>query len=49
MRIKNSIVHSKSGEKAVYSPFVDDDALRKEIPLLRYIAEEIIIKTSSLL
>lgn len=48
-KTRNSIIHSKSGEKAVYSPFTDDEALAKEIPLLRYIAEEIIIKTSVLM
>lgn len=48
-KTRNSIIHSKSGEKAVYSPFTDDEALEKEIPLLRYIAEEIIIKTSVLM
>ena len=48
-KTRNSIIHSKSGEKSVYSPFKDDDALEKEIPLLRYIAEEIIIKTSKLM
>lgn len=48
-KTRNSIIHSKSGEKAVYSPFKDDEALEKEIPLLRYIAEEIIIKTSELM
>lgn len=48
-KTRNSIIHSKSGDKSVYSPFKDDDALEKEIPLLRYIAEEIIIKTSELM
>ena len=48
-KTRNSIIHSKSGEKAVYSPFKDDEALEKEIPLLRYVAEEIIIKTSKLM
>lgn len=48
-KTRNSIIHSKSGEKSVYSPFKDDGALEKEIPLLRYIAEEIIIKTSELM
>lgn len=48
-KTRNSIIHSKSGEKSVYSPFKDDGALEKEIPLLRYIAEEIIIKTSKLM
>lgn len=48
-KTRNSIIHSKSGDKAVFSPFKDDKSLEKEIPLLRYIAEEIIIKTSKLM
>lgn len=48
-KTRNSIIHSKSCEKSIYSPFKDDEALEKEIPLLRYIAEEIIIKTSELM
>ena len=48
-KTRNSIVHSKSGEKAVYSPFQDDKSLEMEIPLIRYIAEEIIIKTSMIM
>jgi len=48
-KTRNSIIHSKSGEKAVYSPFKDDKALEKEIPLLKFVAEEIIIQTSSLM
>jgi hypothetical protein len=48
-KTRNSIIHSKSGDKAIYSPFKDDKSLEKEIPLLRYIAEEIIIKTSKIM
>lgn len=48
-KTRNSIIHSKSGDKAVYSPFKDDKSLEKEIPLLRYIAEEIIIKNSKIM
>lgn len=48
-KTRNSIVHSKSGDKAVYSPFQDDKSLEMEIPLIRYIAEEIIIKTSTIM
>ena len=48
-KTRNSIIHSKPGDKAVYSPFKDDKSLEKEIPLLRYIAEEIIIKNSKIM
>lgn len=48
-KTRNSIIHSKSGDKAIYSPFEDDNDLSKEIPLLRVIAEVIIIETSTLI
>ena len=44
-----AMVHSKDGEKARYMPFKDDHVLVKEIPLIRFIAEQIIIGTSSIL
>jgi hypothetical protein len=43
---RNSIVHSKETEKSKYIPFKNDKCLMKEIPLIRAISEEIIIKTS---
>jgi len=43
-----AMVHSKDGEKARYMPFKDDHLLVKEIPLMRFIAEQIIIGTSSI-
>ncbi len=46
-RVRNSIVHSKESEKARFVPFRDDRILLKEIPLLRFIAEQIIIGTST--
>lgn len=44
--IRNAIVHSKEGERLKYEPFKHDRELAKEIPLIRAIAEEIIINTS---
>lgn len=44
-----AMVHSKDGDKARYMPFKDDHILVKEIPLIRFIAEQIIIETSSIL
>lgn len=45
-----SLVHSKADDKGeleeVYIPFKDEEALKKEIPLMKAIAEEIIIKTA---
>lgn len=47
-KTRNSIVHSKESEKSKYMPFKDDKVLVKEIPLLRFIAEQIIIESSSI-
>lgn len=45
---RNSIVHSKESEKSKYTPFRDDKTLVKEVPLIRFISEQIIFSTSSL-
>jgi len=45
-KTRNAIVHSKESERVRYIPFRDDRVLVKEIPLLRFIAEQIIIKSS---
>lgn len=44
---RNSIVHSKESEKSKYTPFRDDKTLVKEVPLLRFISEQIIFETST--
>lgn len=48
---RNAIVHSKASAEidkvdGYYNPFEDANDLRKEIPLMRAIAEQIIIKTA---
>jgi hypothetical protein len=43
---RNSIVHSKESDKSKYIPFRDDKELDKEVILMRYIAEEVLIATS---
>ena len=50
-KTRNALVHSKSNEartkeRGIYNPFKDSQELQKEIPLMRSIAEAIIIKTS---
>ncbi|GGX46085.1 hypothetical protein [Streptomyces fructofermentans] len=40
---RNSLVHAKDGARPKYSPFIDDDELSKEIPLVRFCAEQVII------
>lgn len=44
--VRNAIVHSKDGEKLRYEPFKHDKQLAKEIPLIRSIAEEIIMNSA---
>lgn len=44
--VRNAIVHSKEGEKLKYEPFKHDKELLKEVPLIRAIAEEIIINSA---
>jgi hypothetical protein len=47
-KVRNSIVHSKETEKTKYTPFRDDKTLVKEVPLIRFIAEQIIFSTSQI-
>ena len=42
-KTRNSIVHSKEGNKSKFTPFRHDRVLRKELPLMRFIAESIIL------
>lgn len=44
---RNSLVHSKDGDKGKYTPFRDDRVLVKEVPLMRFIAEMVILSESS--
>lgn len=51
---RNSLVHYKSNdltlkEKRIYRPFDDRKDLLKEVPLIRILAEEVIIKDSKIL
>ena len=46
---RNSLVHSKDGEKSKYTPFKDDRTLVKEVPLMRFISEMVIIHDSTLM
>ena len=45
--IRNALVHSKEGEDYAFVPFSgDEEALKKEIPLIKFMAEKIILKTA---
>jgi hypothetical protein len=46
-KTRNALVHSKEGEKARYTPFKDERALMREIPLMRFVAEMVILGTSN--
>jgi hypothetical protein len=48
-KTRNALVHSKESEKGRYRPFDHDPELAKEIPLLRFIAEMVILKSSELI
>ncbi|WP_200897123.1 hypothetical protein [Halomonas sp. KO116] len=47
-KTRNAIVHRKESEKTKYTPFRDDQKLVKEVPLIRFVAEQIIFSTSQL-
>jgi hypothetical protein len=42
-KVRNSLVHAKEGALPKYSPFAHDDELAREIPLMRFAAEQIVI------
>lgn len=44
--VRNSIVHSKEGDKRRFIPFDDDKHLKKEVPLVKAVAELIIISNA---
>lgn len=46
---RNSLVHSKEGNVGRYKPYQDSEELSKEIPLIKLIAELVIINSSDLL
>ena len=48
-KTRNALVHRKDGDKSRYTPFKDDHALRREIPLIRFVSEAVIIGSSSVL
>lgn len=45
---RNALVHSKDGDKLKYTPFRDDKVLVREIPLMRFICEIVILETSTI-
>lgn len=47
--VRNSVIHSKNGTKSICMPFKHDKALMMEMPLIRLIAEQVIINTSKII
>lgn len=43
---RNSLVHSKDGDKARYTPFKDERSLVAEVPLMRFVSEMVILAVS---
>ncbi|WP_346622567.1 hypothetical protein [Blastococcus montanus] len=48
-KTRNAIVHAKGGERKRYRPYVHEDLLRKELPLARFLAEQVMLGSSRLL
>ncbi|GAA4193413.1 hypothetical protein GCM10022252_36280 [Streptosporangium oxazolinicum] len=42
-KVRNSLVHAKDGAYPRYAPFMHDVDLSQEVPLMRFISEQIII------
>ncbi|MFH9471094.1 hypothetical protein ACH4LT_28050 [Streptomyces clavifer] len=42
-KTRNSLVHAKDGSRPKYFPFTSDEELAREVPLVRFCAEQIII------
>ncbi|TWJ25793.1 hypothetical protein JD76_05967 [Micromonospora endolithica] len=48
-KTRNSLVHSKEGAKGRFIPFQHDAELSTEVPLMRFVAEQIILSTSRIM
>jgi len=46
-KTRNALVHRKSGSRGRFTPFADDHLLGRELPLMRFIAEQIVINSGS--
>ncbi|MGQ4485377.1 hypothetical protein ACN6LM_000357 [Streptomyces sp. SAS_281] len=48
-KVRNALVHAKEGELPKYAPFAHDEVLAREIPLMRFTAERIVIAQGKVL
>ncbi|EUK18699.1 hypothetical protein [Commensalibacter papalotli (ex Servin-Garciduenas et al. 2014)] len=46
-KTRNALVHSKDNDKERYKPYQDSEELSKEIPLIKLVAEQVIINSST--
>lgn len=46
-KTRNALVHRKNGAKSRFAPFRDDHALDPEVPMMRFIAEQIIVSSAT--
>jgi hypothetical protein len=47
-KTRNALVHSKDGSKSRFVPFKDDKDLESEVALLRFVAEQVVLNSSTL-
>ncbi|ACU35105.1 hypothetical protein KCV87_14815 [Actinosynnema pretiosum subsp. pretiosum] len=47
LKTRNALVHGREGIKGRFTPFADDEHLAPEVPLARFVAEQIIVSTST--
>ena len=47
--VRNALVHSKEGNEIKYTPIKDDLHIKKEIPLIKFLAEQIIINSATII
>ncbi|MFJ3418296.1 hypothetical protein ACIPN8_18270 [Streptomyces sp. NPDC086082] len=48
-KVRNALVHAKEGELPKYAPFAHAEEISREIPLIRFAAEQIVIKNGKAL
>lgn len=46
---RNALVHAKDGTRPKYYPFTDDVELSREVPLMRYCSEQVVISNGKVL
>ena len=47
--VRNALVHSKEGNSVKYTPIKDDLHIKEELPLIKFLAEQIIINSATII